>query len=77
MSEGNRDGAGTGEAFKVHGSAAIRTRGRGPNRNGPVTVISVNPRALVIALRLADRDPNRLRYISYGEILVVNDPRKP
>lgn len=62
------------EHFRTHGWAAARKHARGPQRNGPVTVTRVNPRALLTALRLAGGNPARLRVISGSEILVVNNP---
>ena len=76
MSMGNRNNAATGAAFKIHGQAAGRTRGRGSRRPGPVTVTQLHPLADELAMFLAGGNRNRFVVISVTEVVVVNRPRK-
>ena len=75
MSQGNRNAAAVGEAFKVHGRAAARKPRRGPARNGPVTTTQLSPLAEELALQLAGGDRARFRIISVTVIVVENRPR--
>lgn len=77
MTQGNNDNRATGETFRLHGRAAMSTRGRGPQRNGRVVTVRVHPGALMTTLRLAKGNPARLHVISSSEIIVENNPRRP
>jgi hypothetical protein len=61
--------------FRLHGRAALRPRGRGKQRNGPVRTARVNQAAWLTALGLAGGDRSRLRIVSVGTIIVMNGPR--
>lgn len=65
------------EHFRVHGRAALHTRGPGPVRNGPLTTTRVHPDAHALALILADSNPARLRILSPTQVLILNCARKP
>jgi hypothetical protein len=60
------------EDYRLHGRAALRTRGRGKQRNGPVAVARVHDAAWVTALCLAGGDRSRLRVVSVNTVVVMN-----
>jgi hypothetical protein len=64
------------EYFRLHGRAALARRGRGPQRNGPVSVTRVSPAAWTVALGLAGGDRSRLRVISVTVVVVENRSRR-
>lgn len=72
---GNASNAASGAAFKVHSQAAARTRRRGPQHYGAVTVTHLHPMAEELALYLAHGNRNRFIVISATTVIVVNRPR--
>ena len=64
------------DSYRLHGRAALRTRGRGKQRNGPVAVTRVNQTAWHIAVFLAGGDVRRLRVLRPSEVLVPNHGRR-
>lgn len=63
------------EGFRLHGLAAAKKRHREPSRNGPVTVIQIDPLVWACAMELADGDAQRIRVLSATAVIVTNQPR--
>jgi hypothetical protein len=72
VSQGNRDSASTGAAFKVHSRAAGR---RKPRRNGSVESSQLSPLAEELAEILSCGNRARWQIISTTKVIVVNRPR--
>ena len=75
MSQGNRNSAGSGEAFKVHSVAAGTSRSRKQRRNGPVETAQLSQLAAELADMLAGGDRARWRIVSTTTVIIENHPR--